>query len=223
MKNKLWPIFWGLFFIIIGIGYGGDVLGMWNFTIFFSGWWTFFIIIPCLIGLIQKGFNTGDIIGLIIGLFLLLSSRDIVNFRVVGKLIFPIILVVIGLGIIFNDVHKKKINKNIRYQGDPNEQYAIFASNRQNIVDNYLGSSVTAVFGSYTLDLRSATVEQDIMVKATAVFGAVTIYVPQGVKVQTSTVPIFGGITNKVQESNEVNAPVIAINSVCMFGGVEIR
>ena len=140
-----------------------------------------------------------------------------------GKLIFPIILVVIGLGIIFNDVLKKKINKNIRYQGDPNEQYAIFASNRQNIVDNYLGSSVTAVFGSYTLDLRSATVDQDIMVKATAVFGAVTIYVPQGVKVQTSTVPIFGGITNKVQESNEVNAPVIAINSVCMFGGVEIR
>lgn len=223
MKNKLWPIFWGLFFIIIGIGYGGDATGFWQFTIFFSGWWTFFIIIPSLIGLIQKGYNTSEFIGLLVGIVLFLSARDVLNLRVIGKLIFPAILVIIGLGIIFNDVIKKKINKNVSYKGNPDEQYSVFASNRQNVQGIYLGSAVNAIFGAYTLDLQNAVIDQDIMIKATAIFGGVTIRVPDGVIVQTTTVPIFGGITNKVDATNIVNAPTILINSVCMFGGVDIK
>ena len=73
------------------------------------------------------------------------------------------------------------------------------------------------------MDLRNAVIEQDIMIKATAVFGGIVIYVPEGVIVQTSTVPIFGGATNKAKATNVVNAPTILINSLCMFGGVEIR
>ncbi|NMB43592.1 MAG: cell wall-active antibiotics response protein [Clostridiales bacterium] len=222
MKNKLWPIFWGLFFIVMGIGYGLDALGFWQFTIFFTGWWTFFIIVPSLIGLIQKGYNTGDFIGLFIGVIFFLSARGILNLRVIGNLIFPAILIIIGLSILFKDVFKKKI-KNISYKGNPDEQYSIFASNRQNIQGVYLGSTINAIFGAYILDLRNATIEQDIMIKASAIFGGITIYVPEGVIVQTTTVPIFGGVNNKVEFTNEVNAPTILINSVCMFGGVDIK
>lgn len=223
MKNKLWPIFWGLFFIIIGIGYGGDALGAWNFTIFFDGWWTFFIIVPCIISLIQKGYNTGDFIGLMIGIILLLSARDVINFSVIGRLIIPIVLIIIGLGIIFNDVIKKKINKDISYKGDENEHYSIFASNRDNVAGVYKGSAVNAIFGSYVLDLTNAVVEEDIVIRASAIFGGVTIYLPEGVVIQTSTTPIFGGLTNEAREYNEVNAPTILINSLCMFGGVKIK
>lgn len=222
-KDKLWPIFWGVFFIVIGLGYGGDAIGLWNFNIFFRGWWTLFIIVPSLIGLIQKGYNTGDLIGLIIGVLLLLSSTDIIDLSVIGRLIVPLILVLIGLGIIFNDVLKKKINKDISYKGEANEEYSIFASNRQNVQGEYVGSSVNAIFGAYTLDLRDATINQDIVIRATAIFGGVTIYVPEGVVVQTSTVPIFGGVTNKARVYNEANSPTILIKSTCMFGGVDIK
>ncbi len=223
MKNKLWPIFWGLFFVIIGVGYLGNVLWQWNFTVFFNGWWTLFIIVPCLIGLIQKGYNTGDFIGFLIGIVFLLSSRNIIDFAIIGKLIVPLILILIGLSIIFNDVIKKKINKKVNYKGDDNEQYSIFASNRQNVSGHYLGSTISAIFGAYTLDLRNAVIDQDIVIRATAVFGAITIYVPEGVVVQTSTTPIFGGVTNKAKEYKEVNAPTILVNSLCMFGGVDIK
>lgn len=223
MKNKLWSIFWGLFFIIIGIGYGGDVLNIWHFTIFFTGWWTFFIIIPCLISLIQKGYNTGDLIGLLIGIVLFLARRDILNFWDVMRLAFPVILIIIGFSIIFKDVFKKKIKKNISYKGDSNEQYSIFSSNRQNVTGTYVGSGINAIFGAYTLDLTNAVVDQDIKIKATAIFGGIDIIVPEGVIVQTTTVPIFGGVSNKVKGINEVNAPVILVDCVVMFGGVNIK
>lgn len=223
MKNKLWPIFWGIFFVLLGIGYGGDILGAWEFTIFFTGWWTLFIIVPSLISLIQKGYSTSEFIALSVGIVFFLGTRDILNLSIVGKLIFPIILVLIGISILFNDVIKKKINKNIRYKGNPDEQYSIFASKRQNVNGPYLGSVVTAVFGGYKLDLSNAVIQEDIIIKATAIFGGVTIIVPEGVLIQTSTVPIFGNVSNKVKETNEVNKCVILIKSVCMFGGVDIR
>ena len=223
MKNKLWSNFWGLFFIFIGIGFGGDVLGIWHFTIFFTGWWTFFIIIPCLISLVQKGYNVGDIIGLLIGIVLLLATRDILNFADVMRLMFPVILIIIGISIIFKDVFKKKIKKNISYKGDSTEQYSVFSSNRQNVTGTYNGSGINAIFGAYTLDLSNAVIDQDIKIKATAIFGGIDIIVPEGVIVQTTTVPIFGGVTNKVKEINEVNAPVVLVDCVSMFGGINIK
>ena len=47
MKKTLTNFLWGLFFIIIGIGFLGEALNLWNFELFFPGWWTLFIIIPC--------------------------------------------------------------------------------------------------------------------------------------------------------------------------------
>ena len=225
MKNKLWPIFWGIFFIIIGIGYGGDALNIWHFTVFFTGWWTFFIIIPSLISLIQKGYSTSDLVALLVGIILLLSRRDIINLSIIGKLLFPAILIFIGLSIIFKDVFKdrKYFKKNITYKGDPTEQYAIFSGNKQRISGNFLGARVNAIFGGYTLDLRNAVVDQDIIINATAIFGGIDIFIPEGVIVRTSTVPIFGGVTNRVSDPKEVNPPVILVNSVCMFGGINIK
>lgn len=60
MKKKLTNILWGLFFIIIGVGFAGNALGIWDFNLFFPGWWTLLIIIPCFISMIQSGFGVGS-------------------------------------------------------------------------------------------------------------------------------------------------------------------
>ena len=76
MKNKLSNAVWGICFIVAGLGLCGDILGLWNFNLFFPGWWTLFIIIPCLVALIQQGPSTGNCIGLAIGVLLLLSRPE---------------------------------------------------------------------------------------------------------------------------------------------------
>ena len=47
MKN----ILWGIFFVVFGLILGLNALDLTNINLFFDGWWTFFIILPCFIGL----------------------------------------------------------------------------------------------------------------------------------------------------------------------------
>ena len=74
MRNKFSNALWGLFFIVIGLGIAGNVLGIWDVEVFFDGWWTLFIIIPCFISMIQSGFGTGSTIGFIIGVLFYIAS-----------------------------------------------------------------------------------------------------------------------------------------------------
>ena len=55
MSLKLSDLIWGLALIILGIGVGGDVLRIWDFSVFFSGFWAFFIIIPCGVHIFENG------------------------------------------------------------------------------------------------------------------------------------------------------------------------
>ena len=53
--KKIEEILWGVFFIAIGIIIGLNALGITDINIFFDGWWTLFIIVPCFIGGEQYG------------------------------------------------------------------------------------------------------------------------------------------------------------------------
>ena len=63
MKN-LTSVIWGLAFIIVGVIFGLNTLNITDINIFFDGWWTLFIIIPCFINLFKAGDKKGNIIGL---------------------------------------------------------------------------------------------------------------------------------------------------------------
>ena len=74
---KLSNILWGLVLILIGIIFGLNALDIADINIFFDGWWTLFIIVPCFIDLFKDRDKSGNIIGLIIGICLLLGCQNI--------------------------------------------------------------------------------------------------------------------------------------------------
>lgn len=226
MKSKLSNYVWGAIFIVLGIGFAGDILNIWTFNIFFSGWWTLFIIIPSIVSIIQNGFSTGNAISLTIGILLLLSMQGYVDLAVLAKLIVPLIFILIGLSIIFkNAFHRERgIHLNIKYQGGENEHSAIFAGSSYKISgEKFMGTTMNAIFGGVELDLRDAIIDEDIVINATAVFGGIDIKVPYNVNVKVSNVPIFGGVSNKVPYNKDENVPTIYLNSTCMFGGIDIK
>ena len=94
---KFKNIIWGLIFIVLGLIVGLNTLGIASINVFFDGWWTLFLIIPSFIGLFKDKDKTGDIILLVVGVLLLLGSQDIINFETIMKLVFPTILVIIGI------------------------------------------------------------------------------------------------------------------------------
>jgi len=101
-KNNLAGIVLGLLFLVIGVGYLAEVLGFIpEFTIFFDGWFSLFIIVPCFCGLCGKGGGKiGYLIGIAFGLFLLLSAQGVLNGDKLWAMFIAAICVLIGVNLI---------------------------------------------------------------------------------------------------------------------------
>ena len=65
--RKFGNILWGLVFIAVGLILGLNATGITDINLFFDGWWTIFIIVPCFIGLFRDRDKIGNLIGLLIG------------------------------------------------------------------------------------------------------------------------------------------------------------
>ena len=227
MKN-FGNVLWGIFFIIIGLIFGGNALGITDIDIFFDGWWTLAIIVPCFIRLFKDKEKTASIIGLIIGVTLLLGCQDIIDFDLILKLALPTILVVLGLSMIFKDALGGKVNDEIKKlnkkRNGENSYCSTFAGQNINFnEEKFTGADLTAVFGGVKCDLRNAIIESDVVINASATFGGIEIYVPSNVKIKIKSIPIFGGVDNKASTKTDENSHTIYINSTAIFGGVEIK
>ena len=225
--EKFENILWGIAFIVVGLILAGNAIGITNIDIFFDGWWTLFIIVPCFIGLFNDSDKTGNVIGLVIGGALLLACQGLLNFEMVWKLVVPVALVIIGVSIIFKDSIHGKINSEIskinKSQKDIPSYCATFSEQNANFEnEEFKGADLTAVFGGVKCDLRQAIINSDTVIKAESIFGGVEIYVPSNVKVKIKSIPIFGGVTDK-SVHNQESEHTIYINSTCIFGGVDIK
>lgn len=227
--KKTSNLIWGLLFILIGLFIGLNTLDIVSFNIFFDGWWTLIIIIPCLIGLINKEDKTGDIIGLLIGVALLLNAQGIISFDIIWKLAAPLILVIIGLSIILKgnkdsktNVVIKKINSN---DNDKTSVCSTFSSQNIKLNKEKINNlELNAIFGGIEYDLRNGVIKEDIVINATAIFGGIDIIVPDDVNVKIKSTSIFGGASNKKQLMDDKEKKhTIYINASCVFGGVDIK
>lgn len=224
--KKTRNILWGIVLVTLGIIFGLNALEITNIDVFFDGWWTLFIIVPCFIDLFNDKDKIGNIIGLIIGIVLLLCSQDLFEFELVWKLMIPTILVIIGLSFIFKDAINSKVRKEIKKlnKNETNEYCATFGGQKVNF-DNeeFKGCTLSAVFGGVDCDLRDTIIKEDTVINVCAVFGGVDIKVPKGVNIKVTSTPLFGGVTNKVKNSKEQDTKTIYINATCIFGGVDIK
>ncbi|MBP3634117.1 MAG: hypothetical protein J6J43_06060 [Oscillospiraceae bacterium] len=99
MKNKN-RILWGCVLVVLGVLLGLRAFGI-DVNIFFEGWWTLFIIVPCAIGLFRDRDKTWDVLGIVIGVCLLLASWDILSFDLLWKCALPVVIIALGLKMVF--------------------------------------------------------------------------------------------------------------------------
>ncbi len=226
MMSNLSKILWGILLIIIGVILGLNALELTNINIFFRGWWSLFIIIPCFIGLFDRTSKdkTANIVGLIIGIALLLAARNIISFTIIAKLILPFILIAAGISFIVNETTKSNITKKIKQtsEGELENIVATFAEQKVNkINEKFAGAKIDSVFGSVILDLREAKLNKETIIKASRIFAGIDIIIPDDVEVKIKATPIFGGISNK--HINKEPKKIIYIDAFCMFGGIDIK
>ena len=224
--NKISNFLWGLVFVVLGVIFGLNALDITNINIFFDGWWTLFIIVPCFVGLFKDEDKSSNLIGLIIGLCLLLGAIDVVDFALIWKLMVPGILVLIGLSFIFKDTLGSKVNREIKKlnKSDAKEYCSCFSGQTVNFNDEeFTGCDISAVFGGVKCDLRNAIIKEDVLINASSIFGGITILVPKDINVKISSTSIFGG-TSDERKNKKTNAKkTIYIRTTSLFGGVEIK
>jgi predicted membrane protein len=191
-------------------------------------WWPGFLMLIGIRILIQSPENrqyvTGSIITLI-GLLLLLNNLNVIEVRF--RYIWPVIIVIIGLAIVFRSVgsgrqalSKDMVNLNIVFGGGEFRYDS----------PNFRGGKVTAIMGGGAIDLRDAVPASDeIMIDAMAIMGGIEIRVPVGWQVTLEGTPILGGMENKTIASNRdlgassSGSKRLIIKALTIMGGLEVK
>ena len=221
-------ILWGIILVAVGVIVALNALNITSIDIFFDGWWTLFIIIPCLVGLFTTHEKFGNLIGLAVGVFLLIHAQGLITFKLTWKLIAPVIIILVGLKLILNAVFGDKRIKMMaelqKNNGDVPNGYAAFSGKNMNFDgENFEGAELNAVFGGVKCDLSRAVITKDCVINASAIFGGVNIIVPSNVNVKINSNSIFGGVSDKKRQNSNENTITLYVNGTCMFGGIDIK
>ena len=210
-------LFWGIVLIVVGILFLGRNMNWWNFSIFFEGWWTLFLIVPSIISLVRKESMGTSFLILVLGVLMLLASQNVIDWSTIWKVFLPIIIMVVGLSIIFGN---RKV-KTKKVKGNAKEYVAIFSGVDEVINKIENDFKMTAVFGGIELDMRDVTLDSDLVIDCFTLFGGIDIRLPKDVVVKGNGLPIFGGVENKYRTNHEAKVTVY-INHTTICGGVNL-
>lgn len=173
----------------------------------------------------------GLILILIGGAFLLPEVIDL-PFET-RQLIWPLILIVIGLVIVFkarNFKHPQVFQSDTTVENGEEkiDEVAIFGGGKRVITSqNLKGGNATAIFGGLEMDLTDAELSDDTAVLEVAcIFGGTTIIVKPEWDVQVQVASILGGFSDKrkmyKRQQNE-SAKKLIIKGAAIFGGGEVK
>lgn len=227
----------GLIFVAVGLLYACSALNLFQFSIFFDGWWTLFLIVPCFYGLFKKEEDkTGYLFGLIIGICFLVNAQNWAFHIDFWPMLLALVCFLIGLKLIFPKKNKKVIR--VEYTGEEHSYKHVTRDGRVSVsailggkevrIDNevFASAEITAVLGGAELDLRNAVISEDVKIEVTAVLGGADIYLPADVKVITDDcTAVLGGIDVNRAYVNvpAADAPKVIISGCCVLGGIDIH
>ncbi len=220
--KKVNSIIWGVVLLAVGVVIALNALGMTDVSLWFDGWWTLFILVPSLIGLITDRDKTGSIIGLAVGGILLLGAQDVIDFSLVWKLIVPAIIIIIALKLIFKGIFSGKENE-VEKNDDVPSGFSAFSGTDMDFSGKvFEGAELNAIFGGIKCDLRDAIIEKDCEIRLSAIFGGVDILLPANVMVDIDSTSIFGGMSDE-RIVKSASGVTVHIKGLCLFGGADIK
>lgn len=230
-RHNLFRVVLALVFVVFGLVALGNNLNWWNIDDLFLQWWPMILVLIGLITIFAPGGSWGGGIFLIfLGVIFLLHSHGIYD---ISELIWPAMLMMVGIMIWprrrrVSEGKQENNNRNTNYR-ETNADHVfnintLFDSRREVIRDDQLaGGHGTAVFGGLDLDLRGTNPKENAYLEVTAVFGNVSIMIPQNWKVIKHGGPVFGKVNDKrvnIPESGFSKTVTIEMNAI--FGSVDL-
>lgn len=228
MKQAL-KIIIALALIAAGVLWILNITGVLTFEFSTKGWWTLFIIVPCLFGLINDKDKIGPCLGIGWGVLLLLAAREVISWNQMWQIGLALMIIGIGLRILLfkSCNHQEGVceletisrdGKTIRFVDSSfGKQDLSFAG------EKFEGADVKTSFGGLKLDLNGADIADGAFINLNVGFAGVTIVVPEGISVRISVSSGFGGVQDNRRNKVTTGTPTLIITGKVGFGGVEIR
>lgn len=227
--KKVSNVVWGVLLVALGTILALKAFGVIDFKLFFDGWWTLFIIVPSITGIITEKDKGTSCFFLGLGVCLLLAAQNIINWGMIWLLALALVIVVVGIKLIFGSARRKtaEIECNLESSGKKRKSgFAAFSGTTLNFSgEEFDGAELNAIFGGVECVASNAIVTEDVVVKAFALFGGVDIFLPQDVNVKIVSTSFFGGVSDETETGRKTipGAPTVYVKATCLFGGVDIK
>jgi hypothetical protein len=235
-------VFWGAVLVVCGIIW--IVCICLHINVLFNGWWTLFIIVPSLCGLLAPGARAGGktwpAIGLGVGILFLLAEQNVIDYDMFWKIGLAVLVIALGLGMIFGRGTTDGDDRHIAGGDSSQDGTAPITLNRdgksirvvnasfgeQNLNfggEVFEGADVNASFASVHLDLHGATINEDMEIHVDLKFSGLVIYAPSDLLVKVTAGSTFGGVDDKRRVVVTDHTHTLYISGSCVFSGIEIK
>lgn len=184
-----------------------------------SNWWPLLLIVAGVLSYLSNRRQwLFPLLVVLAGFGFLLQTTGVVE---IGDLIFPALLILVGVLVIFG----RGIGGRTETSDDEIRSFNVFSgSELASNSPQFRGGSIGAVFGGADIDLRGASLAPGAVLDVFVMFGGLELRVPEGWRVTTKGMPIFGGVENKTgKETLADNPPTLLVSMTVLFGGLEIR
>jgi len=224
-------VVFGTVIIVVGVLALLDKLDIFHFSIgdLFQFWPTIFVVVGILKMTDSKS-RSSILIGLcfiVVGVAMMLSNLGIFHFSVRDW--WPVILIAVGISVLLKDRSVDQSSENYfagNERTDSNARLditAVMAGNKTvNSSQDFRGGEITAVMGGVDLDLSSASIQTEAVLKVWATWGGIEIRVPREWEVVNRGTAILGGIEDKTIPSPAIGKRLV-ITGTAIMGGVVIK
>ena len=162
---------------------------------------------------------------LITVVFTLLFVNNTFNISI-SNLIWPLILIFIGLSIILEDKHNDddSIQEGEKIEDDDFFKDTAILWERDKVFGkkDFPGGKVLAVCGEYHLDLRKVTIEEKARLELKTIIGEIKVKVPKNCRIVIDGKTVLGEWNSNL-ENRDVKTPVLEINGKAILGEISIE
>lgn len=228
-SRKMKKIVFGLLVITAGallLAFNFDLLDKSWLRVVFS--WQMLLIAIGLINLFAKDSWLAGFILISVGGFFLLPEVYDFSFSFT-KMLWPLLLIVLGLLILFKFGTKKWFRHGTihsKMEDGVIEEVNIFGGSKQIITTkNFRGGKMVNIFGGSEIDLSKVEMDGNSCdLEVVCIFGGVSLIVPANWNVKLQVASVMGGFADKrfAQQVGEGDC-IINIKGVAILGGGEIK
>jgi len=210
----------------------GVIFPHWLFT-----WPMLLIAIGIFTGAKHQFCRGGWFVPIIVGCVFLID--DIFPDVTIGPMIWPIIIIGIGLMMILRPHRRKPYHmhkwhshwreyaNSFHSTEDKIESTSVFGGVKKNIISkDFKGGEIVCVFGGAEINLSQADINGRVSLEIVQIFGGTKLIVPSNWNVQSEIVAILGGIDDKRPiQKDMANNPekILIIRGTSIFGGIDIE